>query len=73
MSRRTPFQQIIQIIFVTVALVIVLVTKDQCGRSVGNLFDALGGGSSGSAGRGGGVTSPPQPPHSNDPPVQQRR
>lgn len=31
----------IQIVFVAVALVIILVTKDQCGRSVGNLFDTL--------------------------------
>lgn len=31
----------IQIVFVAVALVVVLVTKDACGRAVGNLFDTL--------------------------------
>ena len=41
MFRRTPLQQVIQIAFVIVALVIVLMTKDQCGRSVGNIFDTL--------------------------------
>jgi hypothetical protein len=41
MFRRTPLQQVIQIAFMIVALVIILMTKDQCGRSVGNLLDTL--------------------------------
>ena len=55
MFRRTPLQQVIQILLVAMTLVIILVFKDQCGRGVGQLLDSVapppGGGSRGSAAR----------------------
>ena len=41
MFRRTPIQQVIQIVLVAVTLVIILVFKDQCGRGFGQLLDSV--------------------------------
>jgi hypothetical protein len=41
MFRRTPVQQVIQIVLVAVTLVIILMFKDQCGRGFGQLLDSV--------------------------------
>ena len=41
MTKRFPVADIMKILMLIVALVAILVTKDSCGKSVGNLFDTV--------------------------------